>query len=168
MAIKNFIADGYYTRIGGLHFNKAQAVIAFSIEVFEVKDGRHFLTSDFSLTRDQAKHNYLEENPPVFPDAPEYPALCLAREASIPMWTESNTPEEKSEYEQAKADYESAIAQHNIACIEAGTAVQEAAKVNNNYDLYFSDEKLFVSSNVTACAYSYLKSLPEFAGCEDA
>lgn len=167
MALANFITEGSYTRINRISVRKEDKFIDFEIKVYKEKDGALILPPvPFQINYPEKLENYKEENT-VFPDAPVYPVLCSTREASVPMWTDTSTDEEKAEYDSALAAYNQAVETHETTCADLISAVETAAETENEYTKYFSDQKLYTDSNATACAYEFLKSKSGFEGVVD-
>jgi hypothetical protein len=168
MALKNFVKSNSYTRINQITIQKEAETIYFEIKVYEEKDGALLLSPvSFKINYKEETGRYKEKNI-VLPDAPVYPALCTDREALVPMWTDESTPEEIAAYDAAKAAYAQDIEDHQAEIDTMTAEVEATAETENEYTKYFSDQKLYQDSNVTACAYEYLKSLPGFEEVADA
>lgn len=169
MGLKNFIKDGFYTRISQIRVNKDLAMVDFKITVFEEKGGNPIFAApiDFIVSQTEAERQYFEQNPPSLPDGPVYPKLCADREAMVPMWAAESTQAEKEEYYTAKAQYDTDFAQWQSDCQALISKVRADAKTKNDFVTFFPDEKLYIESNPTACAYSFLKTQKGFEEAVD-
>jgi len=167
MGLENFMKDGYYTRVGNIQYDKTQGVIAFNVNSYDNIEGRFVSSILFSLTKSQAEIQYLKENPAIIPEEPVYPTLCLEREAMVPMWTDTSTDEEIEEYDQAKALFYSEANQIEQLTNDVKAEAYTNSIELNEYEEYFSNDKIFVDSNITECIYNYLKSKPEFEECNN-
>lgn len=169
MGLKNFIKDGFYTRISQIRVNKELAMVDFKIMVFDQKGGTPIFATpiDFVISQAEAERQYLEQNQPVLPAEPAYPQLCTDREAMAPMWTAESTQSEKDAYDAAKAKYEADLSQWRTDCQGLVAQAQADARTKNSFVMFFSDQKLYVDSNPTACAYSFLKIQKGFESVTD-
>jgi len=164
MGLRNFIQNGFYTRISQIRVNKELEMVDFKISVFDRKGGKPIFAMpiDFVISKAEAEREYLNENAPAMPAEPQYPKLCEDREAMVPMWTAESTEEEKNAYDNARSKYLKDFAQWQSDCQAAVVSVQADAKTKNDFVRFFSDEKLYQQSNPTACAYGFLKTRKGF------
>ncbi len=167
MALKSFIKTDSYTRINRISIHKENDQVDFEISVYNSVGGEKiFGPLYFSLRHSEELEKYKKENL-TLPSAPEYPILCSTREAMVPMWTEVGTSEEAA-YDEAKASYDQAVKTYNDDCATVTQTMEITAETENEFTKHFSDQKIYIDSNVTACAYEFLKSLPGFEAVKDA
>jgi len=169
MGLKGFIQKDYYSKISRVIVDIDMGEISFELKTFNRKGGDEVINPmEFKIIRAVEVKKYLDTLPTNTLTPPAYPELCTAREASVPMWPDGTPQPEINDYNNALIAYDEALDTYNAAIVTADAAKAAKAETDNGYEKFFSHRKVFTTSNILACAYTYLKTRDSFVGVNDA